>query len=354
VIDLFSDSATKPTQAMRQTMAAAECGDEQRGLDPTINRLLSMSCALLGKEAALFLPTGTMCNAVAMKVHTKPGDCVLVDRLSHILRLEAGGTAMWSGVVFDQLPTEDGTFTAADVVAAIPEPSINSPKPMVLSVEQPHNLGGGTVWQLEQIASVCKVAHQAGLRTHMDGARLFNAVVATGVPATKYSEHFDSVWIDFSKSLAAPFGAVLAGDKKFIDKARRYKQAFGGAMRQAGIMAAACIYALENNIERLAEDHENTQYLATELGKIKGLKVLTPKPHTNMVYFDPRGTGMSADTFLKVLEKQGVIMSRLDEHRVRAVPHLGISREDCQCAVAVVQQVVASGNVGSASVAPVR
>jgi threonine aldolase len=342
VIDLFSDSATQPTQPMREAMAYAEVGDEQRGLDPTVNRLLSMICSMLGKEAALFLPSGTMCNAIAIKVLTNPSESILVDRLSHILRLEAGGAAMWSGVVFDQLPTTDGTFTADDVLKALPAPSVYSPPPTVLCVEQTHNIGGGTVWTLAEIASVCQAAHRAGLRTHMDGARLFNAVVASGVPASQWCEHFDSVWIDFSKSLAAPFGAVLAGNKQFIEKARRYKQAFGGSMRQAGIMAAGCIYALENNIERLAIDHENAKFLANELGKIPGLKVLTPEPHSNMIFLDTSGCGMNAESFLKNLQQLGVTMCRMDD-RVRAVTRLGISKEDCARAIEVVQQVVASG-----------
>jgi threonine aldolase len=341
VIDLFSDSASQPTAAMRHAMALAEVGDEQRGTDPTVLHLLEMVCDLLGKEAALFLPTGTMCNAIAVKVHTQPGDVLLVDKQSHVLRSEAGGAAMWSSVVIDQVPSVNGIFTRADLLERLPVSSVYAPPPRLLSVEQTHNFGGGTVWPLSQITDVCAAAHERGLATHLDGARLLNAVVATGIKASTWCTHFDSAFIDFSKSLGAPFGAVLVGNQEFIRKARRYKQAFGGAMRQAGIMAAACIYALENNIERLAQDHENAAFLAAELQNIPRLKILTPRPDTNMVFFDTSDAGMTAWQFLDEIKAKGVIMSEI-ENRVRLVTHLGINRQDCQTAIAVVQQVMAA------------
>ncbi|HEY9791341.1 MAG TPA: threonine aldolase family protein [Candidatus Obscuribacterales bacterium] len=341
MIDLFSDSASQPTSAMRHAMALAEVGDEQRGTDPTVLHLLEMVCDLLGKEAALFLPSGTMCNAIAVKVHTQPGDVLLVDQQSHVLRSEAGGAAMWSGVVIDQVASASGIFTRADLLERLPASSVYAPPPRLLSIEQTHNFGGGTVWPLAQITDVCAAAHEHGLFTHLDGARLLNAVVATGVSAKTWCAHFDSVFIDFSKSLGAPFGAVLAGNQQFIQKARRYKQAFGGAMRQAGIMAAACIYALENNIERLAQDHENAVSMAAELQKIAGLRVLTPRPDTNMVFFDTSEAGMTAWQFLEEIKTKGVIMSEIQNH-VRLVTHLGISKQDCQTAISVVQQVMAA------------
>jgi threonine aldolase len=246
---------------------------------------------------------------------------------------------MWSGVIVDQIESTAGIFSPDQLAACLPERSVYAPAPAVVCVEQTHNFGGGTVWSLDDVRAVCEFAHKKGLSTHLDGARLFNAVVATTVPAKEWCRHFDSVFIDFSKSLGAPFGAVLAGNQDFIDEARRYKHAFGGAMRQAGIMAAACIFALENNIERLKDDHENARFLADQLDKISGLHILTPQPHSNMVFFDTTNAGISARDFVDNLSRNGVIMSTI-EHRVRAVTHLGISREDCLKAAEVVQQVV--------------
>lgn len=338
MIDLSSDTATKPTAAMREAIASAVVGDEQRGEDPTVNRLRAMVAEKLGKEDALFLPSGTMCNAIAVKTHTQPGDTILVDRQSHILRSESGGSALLSGVVIDQLPSTRGMFTPEDVQAALPAASVYIPPPRLLCVEQTHNFGGGAIWQLEQLHAVCEMARSHGLRVHMDGARLFNAVVATGIPAHAYAQQCDSVWIDFTKGLGAPVGAVLAGSADFIERARRYKHVFGGAMRQAGIIAAGCIYALEHHVARLAEDHTHAQVLAAGLNDIAGIVVEEPI-ETNMVFFDTTPAGISLDDFLAAIQQHGVRMSRIGS-RIRAVAHLDISREDIAQAIAVVQAVV--------------
>ena len=337
MIDLSSDTATKPTQAMRQAMATAVVGDEQKGEDPTVNCLLERVAARLGKEAALFMPSGTMCNAVAVKAYTQPGEAILVDRYSHILRSESGGAALLSGVIVDQLPSDRGRFTPEDVAAAIPPDSVYVAAPRLLCVEQTHNFGGGAIWSLTQLQAVCKVAHQHGLAVHMDGARLFNAVVATDVPASEYAQLCDSVWIDFTKGLGAPLGAVLAGSRSFIESARRYKHIFGGALRQAGIVAAGCLYALDHHIERLADDHANAQLLAEGLQSIPGIKVENPV-ETNMIFFNLTDR-VSTTEFLAAIQNYGVRMGTIGD-RIRAVTHLDVSREDVEKSVEIAQKVI--------------
>ncbi len=331
LIPLYSDTETKPSEPMRKAMAKAVVGDEQRGLDPTVNRLLDMVCNLLGKESALFLPTGTMCNLVSVKTHTQPGGALITDNMSHILRAEAGGFALVSQVHIETVYTKRGVFTASDIenaynrIKTIPWPY--SPTPVLVSVEQTHNFGGGTVWKLEELQETTNKARELGLAVHMDGARLFNAVIASGTPAKEFASCVDSLWIDFTKGLGAPMGAVLAGSKEFINKSRKYKHLFGGAMRQAGIIAAACIYALEHNIERIAEDHENAQKLAHELANIDGITVLTPDPESNMVFFKLTDLAISTKDFLEELEKNGIAMGAIGES-IRAVTHLDISPKD--------------------------
>jgi threonine aldolase len=338
MIDLLSDTATKPTAEMRQAMYTAEVGDEQRGEDPTVNRLLQMVCSLLNKEAGLFLPSGTMCNGIAVKTHTQPGETILVDRQAHILRSESGGAAFLSGVIVDQLPSNRGRFTADDVNAAIPRETVYVAPPRLLCVEQTHNAGGGSIWPLEQLSAVCDTAHQHGLAVHMDGARLLNAVVATSILAPEYTKVCDSVWIDFTKGLGAPLGAVLSGTATFIERARRYKHLFGGALRQAGIVAAGCIYALENHIERLHEDHLNAHILGDGLGSIAGIQVEYPI-ETNMVYFNVSDTGLKPDDFLALIEKYGVRMGASGK-RIRAVTHLNISGGEIEKVINVVWKIV--------------
>ena len=340
MIDLYSDTATKPTTPMRQAIASADVGDEQRGKDPTVNRLLDMVAKLLGKEAALFLPSGTMCNGISIKAHTQPGDAILVDHQAHILRSEAGGAGLLSGVILVQLPCHRGRFTPDEVIATIPPRSIYAPPARVLCVEQTHNFAGGTIWPLEELAAVYDVAHEHGLVVHMDGARLLNAVVATDIPAGEYTKFCDSVWIDFTKGLGAPLGAVLTGSSQFIETARRYKHMFGGALRQAGIVAAACIYALENHVERMKDDHENARLLADGLETIPGINVETPI-ETNIVFFNIREAGIAPSDFLAAIQEHGLSMSSVG-NRIRAVTHIDIKRKDAEKAVDVVKTVITS------------
>ena len=280
MIDLSSDTATKPSAGMREAIRTAEVGDEQKGEDPTVNGLLQMVAELMGKEAALFLPSGTMCNLVAIKTLTQPGETILVENLAHILRMESGGAALASGVIVDTIDSEHGQFSPQDVLRVVPAPLVYKPPATVLCVEQTHNFRGGTTWTVAELEAVAGVAHENGLALHMDGARLMNAVVARGQPARRFTAPCDSVWLDFTKGLGAPMGAVLAGSHEFIERARRYKHVFGGAMRQAGMIAAGCIYALQHNVERLQEDHDHAQLLAEGLNGIAGVRVTNRIPRS--------------------------------------------------------------------------
>lgn len=337
MINLFSDTQTKPSDEMRRAMAEAVVGDEQRGLDPTTVKLQELTAELLGKEAALFLPSGTMCNLLAVKVHTSPGDAVVCDRFAHIVRHESGAHPIISGVQLELLEGDRGCFTARQVEEVmLPYVSVYDPPPTLLCVEQTHNFGGGSVWPIEQLREVVAVARKHKAKTHMDGARLFNASVGTGVRARDYAAMFDSVWIDLSKGLGCPVGAVLAGSREFIAIASRWKQAFGGAMRQSGIIAAAGIYALQHNVARLAEDHENMKLLARGLSQIPGIELDDPDPRTNIVYFSVAGTGMSPSEFAAKLEERGVSFSDLGS-KVRAVTHLDVNRSDIERAIGIVR-----------------
>ena len=340
MIDLFSDTLTKPSPAMRRAMAEAPVADEQKREDPTTNRLQEMVADLLGKEAAVFLPSGTMCNAIAVKDAHAAVRCDSLrphePRLP--LRVRRRGAAQ-RGVTTEPIDGVGGIFTAKQVEETLSRFHAYGAVPRLLCVEQTHNFGGGTIWPLEQLNDVCAFAHARGLATHMDGARLFNAVVASGISAKDFAANVDSVWIDLSKGLGCPVGAVLAGSKDFISRAWRFKHLFGGAMRQSGILAAAGIYALENNVERMADDHANAKLLAQELTKIPGIRVENPSPATNIVFFDIAGTRIAGADFFHRTETAGVRFSG-GGTRVRAVTHLDISHEDIHRAVELIQNLI--------------
>ena len=322
-INLFSDTQTRPTQAMRAAIAAAEVGDEQLFADPTVNALCERVAALLGMEAAVFLPTGTMCNAIAMQVHVRGGgDAVYLHTMSHPLRYEAGGPAALSGAVLEALPGEGGMFSADALRAVLPVPGDRyAPRARLVCVEQTTNVSGGRVWPLDEVRAVLEVARDAGMRAHLDGARLMNAVVASGVAASEWCRGFDTAWIDFTKGLGAPVGAVLAGSRELIDEAWRHKQMMGGAMRQAGIVAAGCLHALDHHVERLADDHANARVLADGL---ESLGVSVRPVETNIVIFDVA----DATAFTGAMRDAGVAMSQFGPRTVRAVTHLDVTRED--------------------------
>jgi threonine aldolase len=327
-VNLYSDTQTRPTPGMRRAIAEAEVGDEQRFLDPTVNALQERVADLLGQEAGLFLPTGTLCNAISFRLHLRPGgDEVLLDRSAHPIIAEAGSPAALSHAMTQKLVGEGGIFTADQVEAGLRDPANRYlPRSRLVSVEQTTNMGGGRVWPLEAIEGVLEVARRHGLRAHMDGARLMNAVVASGVPAADFASGFDTAWVDFSKGLGAPVGAVLAGSRELIEEAWRYKQMMGGALRQAGIVASGCLYALDHHVERLAEDHANARRLAEGLEEL-GLDVQPPE--TNIVIAqvdDPEGlTGRLAE--------RGVEVSAAGAGRIRMLTHLDVDGDGIERAL---------------------
>ena len=337
-INLYSDTQTRPTAAMKDAMMRAEVGDEQHGDDPTVHALCDRMAALMGKEAAVFLPSGTMCNVAAILTHCRSGDEVLAHETSHILHSEGGAHAAFTGVQILPLRGPRGMFTAEDVRAAIRPRTRHAPPQRLLEVEQTANIGGGAVWPLEQLNAVVAVAREQGWSTHMDGARLMNACVAAAIPPAEMVAGFDSVWLDFTKGLGAPLGAVLCGSRDFIGQAWRWKQRLGGAMRQAGICAAACLHALDHHVDRLAEDHANARALARGLRQIPGVAV--EEPDTNLVFFDVRGTGTSGTELQERLRMRGIAVSGLGG-RLRACTHLDVSAPMIEEAVGAIREALA-------------
>lgn len=340
LIDLYSDTSTRPTPGMRQAMANADVGDEQRGEDPTTTALEERIAALLGKEAAVFLPSGTMCNQIALLVHCRPGDEVIGAAGTHVFTSEAGGGSALAGAQTWPIVCDRGIFDGSDLGAAIREPSRHSPRSRLVVVEQTVNRGGGAIWPVEKIEAVAELAHRRGLAVHMDGARLMNAVVATGIPARVMAARCDSVWLDLSKGLGCPVGGVLAGSRDFIDEAWRWKQRIGGAMRQSGILAAAGLYALDHHVERLADDHANAALLSERIREIPGVRLMAPRPETNIVYFDTSGTGLTAKAVTEALLAENVRMGTSYGGMIRAVTHLDVSRDDVEAAAAVLRRVL--------------
>jgi len=340
LINLYSDTQTRPTPAMRQAMAEAPVGDEQKGEDPSVNRLCAMTAELVGKEDAVFLPSGTMCNEVAILVHCRMGDEIIADKTAHIINSEAGGPAALAGALIRPLDGMRGVYTADQAETAVRANSRYTPTTSMIVIEQTSNFGGGTVWPLETIRAIAEVARRHELALHMDGARLMNACVASGVAAADYAAPFDSLWIDLSKGLGCPIGGVLAGSGDFIAQAWRWKQRLGGAMRQAGIIAAAGVYALENNVERLAEDHANARLFADLLADVPGIAVEPEAVETNIVFFDVGDTGLTADQVAERLADHGVRIGPMGEDLMRAVTHLDVTTEQVAKAAAAVRAVV--------------
>ncbi len=339
LIDLYSDTQTRPTPAMRRAMMEAEVGDEQRGEDPSVNALCRTVAALLGKEDALFLPSGTMCNEIAYRVHCEPGDEIILDATGHALHFETGAPGALAGVMTRTLDGEGGIFSAAQLADAVRTPARHHPRSRLVSVENTSNLGGGSVWPIARISEVVDMARGHGLRTHMDGARLLNAVVASGVAARDYAAGFDSAWIDLSKGLGAPVGGVLAGSAAFIERAWRFKHQFGGAMRQAGVLAAAGSYALAHHVERLAEDHDNAARFAAAIRDVPGI-VAPDRVDTNIVFFRVDTTVLSAPSLSERLLEHGVRIGAMDESKLRAVTHLDVDRESVDAAASAIRTVV--------------
>jgi threonine aldolase len=338
VVNLYSDTQTRPTSAMRRAMAEAEVGDEQRFEDPTVNALCERVADLLGHEAAVFLPSGTMCNAIAFRLHIRPGgDEVVLHRTSHPIIAEAGGPAAISSAVLCPVDGPRGMFDADTLRAHLRPADRYMPRSRLVSLEQTTNIAGGRVWPLDQMRSVLAVARENGMRAHLDGARLMNAVVASGVPAREWAGMFDTAWLDFTKGLGAPVGAVLVGSRELIDEAWRYKQMWGGALRQAGIVAAAGLYALDHHVERLAEDHENARVLAEGLAELPGIDLDPDEVETNIVVFEFE----DARWLCGELERMGVRMGAMRPDLVRAVTHLDVARAEIETALSAVRSVLA-------------
>lgn len=333
-LDLRSDTVTLPTPAMREAMARAEVGDDVYGEDPTVNRLEAAAAARAGKEAALLVPSGTMANQVAIRLHTRHGDVVLAGTGAHVLRYEAGAASALAGVQIQQIGT-DGLFDADEVRAHLTFPDVHIAPARLLTLENTHNASGGRVFPFDALEAAAAAAREAGLRVHLDGARLFNAVVASGIPADRWSAPFDTVAFCFSKGLGAPVGSVLCGPAEAIERARRLRKQLGGGMRQAGVLAAAALYALEHNVERLAEDHANARRLGQGLEKL-GIPV-QPAPETNMVMFRVEDTL----GFLQAIGRRKLRINPMAPGRFRAVTHLGVDAADIDDALGRIEEAIA-------------
>jgi threonine aldolase len=334
VIDLRSDTATRPTEGMRRAIASAEVGDEQRREDPTVDVLEERAAELLGHEAAVFLPTATMANQIALKLLSQPGEEIVAEELAHVVRYEAGGPAFHSGLVIKRIAGRRGLFGPEDVRPLVNDPAVLHLAPTrLLSIENTSNGGGGVVWPLELVREVCAEGRRHGLALHLDGARLLNASVASGVPAAEYGREFDTVTLCLSKGLGCPLGALLAGSEELMGRARRLKHLFGGAMRQAGIVAAAGVYALSHHVERLADDHENARRLAVGLAE-GGLPANPAEVETNFVLLDCTALGLGVQECAARLREAGVLLSPAARPgHLRAVTHLDVSREDIEQAI---------------------
>ncbi len=340
IIDLRSDTVTRPTPGMRAAMASAEVGDDVFGDDPTVNRLQERVAELLGKEAALFVPSGTMSNQVCIRAWTQPGDELICELGCHIYNYEAGGPAALSGVMCRTVEGDYGVMDLAQLQGLIRPDNEHLVRTRLVCLENTHNRGGGKIYPLEKIVAISEWAHKNRLIMHLDGARLMNAVVATGIPARKWSSHFDSVSICFSKGLGAPVGSALAGPKEFIARGRRIRKLFGGGMRQVGVLAAAANYALDHHVERLAEDHANARLIAGRVGDIPGVTLSPPEIETNILYLKlAPDLGTAADA-VRRLKEQGVLTHATGPQQIRLVTHLDVSREQVERAAGIIRKSV--------------
>jgi threonine aldolase len=340
LIDLRSDTVTKPTPGMIAAMAAAEVGDDVYGEDPTVNRLEARVAALLGKEAALFVPSGSMSNQVAVKTHTQPGDELICEEFCHIYNWEAGGPAFLSGVTCRTVRAEFGILDLGQLRDKVRPVNDHMVRTRLVCLENTHNRGGGRIFPLDVVKEISGWTRSQGLLMHLDGARLWNAIVATGVPAAEWGKHFDSISVCFSKGLGAPVGSALAGPAEFITRARRYRKIFGGAMRQAGVLAAAALYALDNNVDRLAEDHRNARLIAEAVADVPGLRLDPPDVHTNLVWFEVDPALGSAKEVLAKLKARGVLVGGGDGRVLRACTHLDVSAADAERAADVIRKTL--------------
>ncbi|MEI6188089.1 MAG: threonine aldolase family protein [Alphaproteobacteria bacterium] len=345
-IDYFSDTNIKPSKAILEYMMRAEVGNEAAGENPTVNQLIDKVCKLLGKEAALFLPTGTMANTIAFRVHCNlPGDIIILDKTSHPLRVQSGSIGGLVNANAYPINGIRGIFNKEQIVPIVNRgQGRNLPRIRLLSIEQTTNFGGGAIWSLEQLKDICDYAHANSIATHLDGARLFNAHVAMGISVKEYARYFDSVYLDFTKGLGAPIGAILAGSKEFIEEAWYYKFQQGGSMHQSGILAASCIYALDHNVTRLADDHKMTTMLAEGLSQIPQIEINPKEYATNIIFFSLQNTSHTANNFVDILRQQSKIRMLAIDNKIRAILHMDISFDDVQKTLEEISKVL--GSVG--------
>lgn len=343
-IDLGSDTATRPTAAMLAAMTRAPVGDEQLGEDPTTAALEARVANLLGKEAALFLPSGTMCNQIALVLHTRPGDEVICAASAHVYGSEGAGVAVLGGALIQPIACPRGIFGPDELSAAVRRPKMRAPRSRLVVMEQTSNRGGGAVWPLATIRAVAGRAREHGLAVHMDGARLLNACIASGVAAAEFAQPFDTAWLDFSKGLGCPVGAVLAGPKDFIQEAWVWKHRLGGALRQSGVLAAACLHALDHHVDRLAEDHANARFFADRVAAIPGVRLDPPDIETNIVFLDLSAARVDAGTVSARLRRSGIRIMVEGPTRMRAVTHLDVSRADVERAAEGLARALAGGD----------
>ena len=338
-INLYSDTQTMPSEAMYKAMIAAPVGDEQHGRDPSVNLLCERLADMLNAEDALFLPSGTMCNVISFLVHCDKGDEVIAHETSHIITSEGGGIAAFSGAMVRAVKGNRGHFTETTLNAAIRSPSRYKPRSKLVVLEQTTNYAGGTIWPLEQMQLVSNSARKAGLIVHMDGARLFNASVQLGINANLFTANCDTFWIDLTKGLGCPVGAVLLGSNEFIEEARIWKQRLGGAMRQAGVLAGAGLFALDNNIDRLIEDHKNAQLLRELISSHPNLDTKSYYCDTNIVFFKLVTQVMTATEFCERTKVLGLRLQASSDLEIRAVTHLNVTSQDIKKAAEIILSV---------------
>jgi len=337
-IDLRSDTVTKPSRPMREAMSQADVGDDVFGEDPTVNLLQRKVAALLGKEAALFVPSGTMGNQTCIKVHTQPGDEVIAEKASHVFNYETGAMAFLSSVQVNTITGERGMFTANDVKRLIRPRVYHMPKTSLVCIENTHNRAGGTIFHIDLIKEIAELARNEGIQMHLDGARLWNACAVTGISPAQYASYFDSVSVCFSKGLGAPVGSAIAGSAEFINQARRYRKIFGGGMRQAGILAAAVLYALEHNVNRLKDDHEKAARLARELSTVRGFDIDLESVQTNIVIINVEQSGRTPDDLLSMFREDGVLLTPGNYMGIRAVTHMDVTMESVLLASQIIRK----------------
>lgn len=336
-IDLRSDTVTRPTAGMLKAMGEAEVGDDVFGEDPTVNSLQELCAELTGHEAGLFVPTGTMGNEIAVAVHTRPGDEVILEESSHIFNYELAAMAVYAGVLARPLPSERGWLTLEQIQSAVHPSEYYMARTGLISLENTHNMKGGAIYPQEEAERIIEYARREKIPVHLDGARVFNAAVALGKPVRELTKNYDSVMFCFSKGLGAPVGSILLGSQGFIEEARIVRKRLGGGMRQVGVLAAACLYALEHHVERLSEDHENAKLLADALSEFPGVRVIPPQ--TNIVIFEL--LAMTASEFTERLKRKGVLAIAVGEKKVRLVTHLDVSREAIKRAIEAIREILA-------------